>query len=95
MENICQDIRVLSLYKQHYFDHYDFHMDDHYSCLGYYDGIGIKRIPQKDSDGDFYASHLFEKKSQACLSRVWSGTVYETAGLHGKHSEQIIGNFSM
>lgn len=93
MENICQDIRVLSLYKQHYFDHYDFHMDDHYSCLGYYDGIGIKRIPQKDSDGDFYASHLFEKKSQACLSRVWSGTVYETAGLHGKHSEQIIGIF--
>ncbi len=93
MKNTYQDIRVLSLYKQHYFDHYDFHMDDHYSCLGYYDGIGIKRIPPEDSEGNFYASHLFEKKSQACLSRVWSGTVYETAGLHGKHSEQIIGIF--
>lgn len=93
MENIYQDIRVLSLYKQHYFDHYDFHMDDHYSCLGYYDGIGIKRIPPEDSEKIVYASHLFEKKSQACLSRVWSGTVYETAGLHGKHSEQIIGIF--
>ena len=93
MENIYQDIRVLSLYKQHYFDHYDFHMDDHYSCLGYYDGIGIKRIPPEYSEKIVYASHLFEKKSQACLSRVWSGTVYETAGLHGKHSEQIIGIF--
>lgn len=111
MENICQDIRVLSLYKQHYFDHYDPNMDNHYSCLGYYDGIAIKEIPSEDPEdlkksenpqdsekpGNpkkiSYASHLFKKRSQACLSRVWSGTVYETAGLHGKHSEQIIGIF--
>ena len=125
MEKAFQDIRILSLYKQHYFDHYNPDMDNSFSCLGYYDGINITEIPpedpavskdskaQKDSKGPEmpesskepedsdkttegkirYGSLLFEKKSQACLSRVWSGTVHEAYGLNGKYSKQNIGIF--
>lgn len=101
MEKTFQDIRILSLYKQHYFDHYNPDMDNQFSCLGYYDGISVTEIPaedQKDSEyfipGMYtYSSHLFEKRSQACLSRVWSGTVHEAYGLNGKYSKQNIGIF--
>lgn len=73
MEKKFQDIRILSLYKQHYFDHYNPDMDNQFSCLGYYDGISVTEIPaedQKDSEyfipGMYtYSSHLFEKRSQA------------------------------
>lgn len=53
-----QDIRILSLYKQHYFDRYRFVMECDYSCLGYYDGISITDVDlSKDENG----SKLFEK----------------------------------
>lgn len=100
MKQTHQDIRILSLYKQHYFDHYiDPDMDSQYSCLGYYDGIGISRIPESDmcSNTDrtdvHYSSQLFKKKSQACLSRVWSGAAQEMLKVNGKYSKQIIGLF--
>lgn len=115
MKKTIQDIRILSLYKQHYFDHYNPNMDNQFSCLGYYDGISVTKIPEKDPkpkdskdleiskdlkeskeskpDTPVYASRLFEKKSQACLSRVWSGTVHETRRLNGKYSMQNIGIF--
>lgn len=100
MKQMQQDIRILSLYKQHYFDHYiDPKMDSQYSCLGYYDGIGIRRIPESETSPgnniieDYYSSQLFKKKSQACLSRVWSGAAQETIKINGKYSKQIIGLF--
>lgn len=100
MNQMHQDIRILSLYKQHYFDHYiDPEMDCQYSCLGYYDGIGISRIPESgpasgnNAEKDYYSSQLFRKKSQACLSRVWSGAAQETIKINGKYSKQIIGLF--
>lgn len=107
MKKTFQDIHILSLYKQHYFDHYNPDMDNQFSCLGYYDGISVTEIPAEDPEEPeapkdsgkpapgitVYGSHLFEKKSQACLSRVWSGTVHETYGLNGKYSKQNIGIF--
>lgn len=98
MEKELQDIRILSLYKQHYFDTYNPEMDNQYSCLGYYDGISISKIPAEDIVSNLpgqltYSSHLFKKKSQACLSRVWSGTVHNTSGLNGQYSKQNIGIF--
>lgn len=103
MDQMHQDIRIVSLYKQHYFDYYiDPEMNNQYSCLGYYDGIGISRIPESDPDPkscsdlskrNSYSSELFEKKSHACLSRVWAGTARETATMNGKYSKQIIGIF--
>ena len=98
MKKTFQDIRILSLYKQHYFDHYNPDMDNQFSCLGYYDGISVTEIPAEDpekntADKPVYGSHLFEKKSQACLSRVWSGTVHRAYGLNGKYSKQNIGIF--
>lgn len=101
MKKTFQDIRILSLYKQHYFDHYNPDMDNQFSCLGYYDGISVTEIPAEDPKAPenltpgipVYGSHLFEKKSQACLSRVWSGAVHEAYGLNGKYSKQNIGIF--
>ena len=100
MNKTDQDIRIVSLYKQHYFDHYtDPKMDNQYSCLGYYDGIGIKMVPESDPEPDndkkrgSYASELFEKKSHACLSRVWAGAARESAKMTGQYSKQIIGIF--
>lgn len=101
MKQTHQDIRIVSLYKQHYFDYYtDPKMNNHYSCLGYYDGIGICQIPESDPESagnsirhNSYSSELFEKKSQACLSRVWAGTAREMETMNGKYSKQIIGIF--
>lgn len=97
MKQTHQDIRIVSLYKQHYFDYYiDPEMNNQYSCLGYYDGIGICQIPESDGNSvkhNSYSSELFKKKSQACLSRVWAGTARETAAMNGKYSKQIIGIF--
>lgn len=36
-----RDIRLLTLYKQHYLDEYDASLECQYSCLGYYDGINV------------------------------------------------------
>ena len=50
MKKTFQDIRILSLYKQHYFDHYNPDMDNQFSCLGYYDGISVTEIPAEDPE---------------------------------------------
>lgn len=98
-EGTTQDIRILSLYKQHYSDHHQALKDIHYSSLGYYDGIHITKIPPEDPKEDSkknertYASNLFKKKSNACLSRIWSGSVYEAANLNGSFGNQTIGIF--
>ena len=81
MKQTHQDIRIVSLYKQHYFDYYiDPEMNNQYSCLGYYDGIGICQIPESDGNSvkhNSYSSELF-KKSHRHVFRV-SGQE-----LHGK-----------
>lgn len=85
-----QDIRILSLYKQHYFDRYRFVMECDYSCLGYYDGISITDVDlSKDENG----SKLFEKKSNAAISPVWCGTALNTKKLNGQFGKQDIGIF--
>ena len=85
-----QDIQVLSLYKQHYFDQYDTVMQCRYTCLGYYDGLDITPI---DLSQEQSKSGLFEKKSSAAISPVWCGTVHNAESLNGKYGKQDIGVF--
>lgn len=74
-------------------------MDNQFSCLGYYDGISVTEIPAEDpekhtADKPVYGSHLFEKKSQACLSRVWSGTVHRAYGLMVNTVNRTLASFA-
>ena len=93
MKEIIQDIRIVSLYKQHYFDKYNTTMHTDYSCWGYYDGISIVQIDTTDDKSDKNISHLFEKRSKACISPVWCGTVHNAEDLNGTFSKQNIGIF--
>lgn len=85
-----QDIRILSLYKQHYFDRYEPEMDNQYSCLGYYDGISITEIDTADEN---FRSVLFAKRSKASISPIWCGTTWSSEALNGKYGKQNIGIF--
>lgn len=45
---VAKDLRLLTLYKQHYRDKYNSgHLDSMYSCWGYYDGMTLERINGK------------------------------------------------
>lgn len=91
MGEIIQDIRIISLYKQHYFDNYAPNMHTDYSCWGYYDGISITQVDTSDDKKNI--SHLFEKRSNACISPVWCGTAHSADDLNGTYSKQSIGIF--
>ena len=39
-----KDVRLLTLYKQHYLDDYDVSLKSQITCLGYYDGLDIKKV---------------------------------------------------
>lgn len=41
-----RDVRLLTLYKQHYLDKYneDSVLKADYSCIGYYDGMNIRKV---------------------------------------------------
>lgn len=54
-----RDIRLLTLYKQHYLDDYEEPLKSRISVLGYYDGIDIQKV-----EGENF-SNISAKKSQA------------------------------
>lgn len=81
-----QDVRILELSKQHYFDDYDDHLGCDYSCWGYYDGINIYK-----AFGN--GSKLFDKKTSSPISTIWFGMGESIERLNGKYSKQNIGIF--
>ena len=87
MENIMKDVRLLTLYKQHYLDYYGDNLKSGVSCLGYYDGIDVKKIEDK------VYSQLFQKKSQAPISELWYSTGEKIEEIKGGYSNQNIGLF--
>ena len=87
-----QDIRILSLYKQHYFDRYEPEMDNQYSCLGYYDGISITEIDTADEN---FRSVLFAKRSKASISPIWCGDNMEFRNFKRKIRKTKYWNFQM
>lgn len=81
-----RDLRILTLFKQHYLDEYNQPLESDYSCWGYYDGISIKEVKPKDSK-------LFEKRTKAPVSELWYNSMEQTEKLGGIHSRQNIGIF--
>lgn len=83
-----KDIRILTLYKQHYLDEYKRPLISQYTCWGYYDGLDIKKTEKSE-----YSS-LFEKRSQSPISDLWYCTGEKIGELKGGYSSQNIGIFS-
>ncbi|MDE7430478.1 MAG: hypothetical protein K2N34_00935 [Lachnospiraceae bacterium] len=76
---MCQDIQLLTLYKQHYLDNYRLSLESQYSCLGYYDGMEIKP--------------LNVEKDDTPMSCIWKGTGSAVKALKGGYGVQNIGIF--
>ena len=84
---VAKDLRLLTLYKQHYRDKYNSgHLDSMYSCWGYYDGMTLERINGKKSE-------LFTKKSDSPISELWYQDAEEAEKLNGTYGVQNIGLF--
>lgn len=84
---MSRDIRMLTLYKQHYMDCYNEALDEcQYSCWGYYDGMSIEPIKPSNSK-------LFEKRSSSPISDLWYHTAKNSAHLKAWYGEQNIGLF--
>ena len=82
-----RDIRILTLHKQYYLDSYEKPLNCLYTTWGYYDGIDIKKVEDKQY------SKLFTKKSQAPISQLWYKTGEEIGKLCGRYGHQDIGLF--
>ncbi|MGN1167805.1 MAG: hypothetical protein ACI4S2_15410 [Lachnospiraceae bacterium] len=82
-----RDIRILSLFKQHYLDEYKEPLKVEISCLGYYDGMNISKIDENEHGS------LTVKKSQAPISEIWYNTGNLIKKLQGGYSNQNIGLF--
>lgn len=79
-----RDIRVLTLYKQHYLDQYKVPLKCEYSCWGYYDGIDIGSVQK-------IKSKLFDKNEMLPISGLWYHGVEKARELNGGFGEQNIG----
>lgn len=82
-----KDVRLLTLYKQHYLDDYDVSMESQITCLGYYDGLDIKKV-EKELFG-----REKNQKELAATTEIWYSTGKSVEQLSGGHSNQNIGLF--
>lgn len=80
------DIRLLTLYKQHYLNSYGPPLKCHFSSWGYYDGISI--LSPKET-----TQRLFEKRTNSPISELWYGSMDYTENFQGRYSNQSIGIF--
>lgn len=81
-----KDIRILTLYKQHYFNYYGLPLQSRYSCWGYYDGLDIE-VGKKGQ------SLLFAGKSCTPISDLWYSQMELAHKVEGICSAQNIGIF--
>lgn len=57
------DVRVLTLYKQHYMDFYNQKLYCDYSCWGYYDGMDVTEV---EVSADYHGDEVVEVLKGAC-----------------------------
>lgn len=86
-KSLTRDIRLLTLYKQHYLDKYSNGLDSNYSCWGYYDGMDIAKINKNEY------SELSEKHSLSPVSELWYCAGEKIGQINGQYSSQNIGLF--
>ena len=80
-----RDIRLLTLYKQHYLDHYIKPLQSQITCLGYYDGLDIEVIEDNNASSS--------NASNFPLSTIWYATGEKIKSITGGHGNQHIGIF--
>lgn len=83
-----RDIRLLTLYKQHYLDEYDKTLNSQITCLGYYDGLDLQKVDPEEINGK-----KFSKFSLAPVTELWYSTGRKVEELPGGYSNQNIGLF--
>lgn len=79
-KNKLKDIRLITLYKQHYLDQYSKPLQSEYSCWGYYDGMDIGEMQ------DMRLEKVSENHSVTPISQLWymiGKKVEETTGQYG------------
>ena len=81
------DLRILTLYKQHYMDEYPRPLTCAYSCIGYYDGLDLTPVTSEKNKG------LLDKNRQNIISPLWYGAAKKTLNLESGYGEQNIGIF--
>lgn len=79
-----RDVRLLTLYKQHYLDDYKQCMNSQITCLGYYDGLDLEKV---DEEG--FSSEI----KVASIAKLWYSTGEKVIQLPGGYSNQNIGLF--
>lgn len=83
------DVRLLTLYKQHYMDKYDYPLKCDYSCLGYYDGMSFTEVLDQQNQQNM----MVEKRSRTPISTLWYDTGRHIMDLEGYYSAQFVGIF--
>lgn len=81
-----RDLRILTLFKQHYLNQYRNPLKCQYSCWGYYDGMSVEKVDPSNST-------LFTKKTESPISDLWYGLMKQTSELEGMYNKQNIGIF--
>lgn len=82
-----RDIRLLTLYKQHYMDSYDSSLKCEYSCWGYYDGMDITEVESKEY------STLLPSNKITPISELWYKTSEQIGQITGQYGCIQIGLF--
>lgn len=81
-----RDLRILTLFKQHYLNQYHKPLKCQYSCWGYYDGMTIKEVGLSNSK-------LYTRRTKSPISDLWYGLMKQTSELEGMYNKQNIGIF--
>lgn len=81
-----RDLRILTLFKQHYLNQYRNPLKCQYSCWGYYDGMSIEKVTPSNST-------LYTKRTESPISDLWYGLMKQTSELEGMYNKQNIGIF--
>lgn len=79
------DVKILTLYKQHYLDEYDKKLASQYSCWGYYDGMDITEVDSKEY------SKVIEKQKLTPISHLWYKAGEKIPTISGQYSVQNVG----
>ncbi len=82
-----RDIRLLTLYKQHYLNFYNKALTSQFTCLGYYDGFDIEKVNQHNYN------NISPKMSNSPISEIWYAAGHKIGTLPGGYSSQNIGIF--
>lgn len=79
-----KDLRLLTLYKQHYLDAYDRPLKSKFTCIGYYDGLDLEKISEEQLKDKTCS------KNMEFITSLWYATGRKVAELPGGYSNQNI-----